>query len=305
MNIIYSLSENSFNTNPVILTIGTFDGIHLGHQLVLKSVSERAKKNKTKSVVITFSNHPSTVLRVNERTSLLCTTAYKIKKLEELFIDEVVLLPFTKEFSTLSAEAFLTKVQQSIPFNVLILGNDAHFGNNREGNKEKIFELSKKLHFSYQYLDDLTREGQRISSTHIRESILKGHLKEAELFLGRSFSIYEKVLKGQGRGASLGFPTANLLVDNLTIPPLGVYKVLVNYKGGLFKGIANLGRAPTLNSERSVILEVHLFNQDIDLYQEYVEVSFQQFIRPEIHFESVEALKKQIKKDMALALALT
>lgn len=302
MQTVKSLEEaHALKCLPVILTIGNFEGVHLGHQALLKQVVDIAKSQKKTPAIITFSNHPSEVLRPTQPTPLLCTTEHKLKLFEEAHIGLVVLLPFTKEFSQQSAEEFLLRVQKAVPFTDLILGSDAHIGKDREGNPKTIAALAQKLGFTLDYFPDFNLEGQRISSSRIRECIQQGRLTDAAKLLGRPYSIYGIVLKGTGRGAPLGFPTANISVDKLCLPPQGVYAVRLRSNGVKYDGVANLGNAPTLHQGRAPLLEVHLLDTNIDLYDKFVDVQLLGFIRPEKRFDSIDALKKQIAVDVAAA----
>ncbi|MEI8365349.1 MAG: bifunctional riboflavin kinase/FAD synthetase [Parachlamydiaceae bacterium] len=299
MPIAYSLQDVSCQPDiQTILTIGTFDGVHLGHQVILNHVVHLAKKQHAKSVVITFSNHPTDVLRSKQPIPSLCSMPHKLKLLEEIGVDVIIALPFTKEFSEQSPEEFLCAVQQTIPLQTLILGSDAHIGKDRTGDRETLTALSKKMHFYLEYLPDSTIGGSRISSSRIRDSLQRGDFQEVATLLGRPYTLYAPVLKGNGRGAPMGFPTLNLSMEDLCHPPLGVYTVNLRHKGKTYDGVANLGFAPTLHQARSLLLEVHLLDVTIDLYGSLVEVEFHEFLRPEQHFESVSALRAQIAHDI-------
>ena len=305
MDIAYSLDEASNRVkSPVILTIGNFEGVHLGHQALLKHVVDTAKKEGKKAAVITFSNHPSEVLRPAQQTPLLCTTEHKLMLIQNSHVDLAIVLPFTKEFSQQSAEQFLQRVQHAVPFKALILGSDAHIGKDREGDAKTIAALAKRIGFTVDYFPDFNLAGQRISSSRIRECIAEGRLKDAEKLLGRSYSIYGKVQKGSGRGAPIGFPTANIAVNKLCLPPQGVYAVALWTDGKRYDGVANLGHAPTVHKDRDAILEVYLFDKNIDLYDKAVDVQLIAFIRPEKRFDTIDALKHQIQDDVAKAKEL-
>ncbi len=304
MQIVYSLEDIPKNTSPVVLTIGNYDGLHLGHQAVLAHLVQRAKQTKLRSVVLTFSNHPSTVLRPHHQTHLICSTEHKLKLFEKASIEMVVMLPFTKEFSEQSADQFLKKVSHALPFQTLILGSDAHIGKNREGDQSTVTALADLLGFTVEYFPDRLIQGQRISSNLIRERLHQGNLKQAETLLGRPYSIYSTVLKGDGKGATLGFPTANLYVGGLCLPPLGVYAVSLFEGTKEYPGVANLGVAPTVHEVREPILEVHLFDHSSDLYGKTVEVRFHDFIRAEMRFNDLEELKAQIAQDVLTARKL-
>lgn len=298
MHIAHSLEDLPKYSSPIVLSIGNFDGLHLGHQAVLDHLFNTAKHQHAASAVLTFSNHPSAVLRPTHPTPLLCTVAHKVHLLDKAGIDLTLLLPFTQSFSEQTAEAFLRNIRRVLPFQFLILGSDAHMGKNREGDQETITELSRSLGFQVEYIPDCYQNGQRISSSLIRHHIQRGEFPQATALLGRPYSIYGDVLKGQGKGASLGFPTANLSVENLCLPPLGVYAVRVSVGDKEHPGIANLGFAPTMRQEEAPLLEVHLFEHQETLYEKAIDVRFQRFIRPEKRFHSIEELKQQISLDV-------
>ncbi len=301
MQIAYSLEEVPQSATPFALTIGSYDGLHLGHQAVLEYLVQTARKQNLNSAVLTFSNHPSTVLRPTHPTPLVCMPEHKLKLFEKASIDMVILLPFTKEFSEQSADQFLRKVSHAVPIQTLILGSDAHIGKNREGDQSTVTALAEHLGFSVEYFPDRLIDGRRISSNLIRESIRQGELKRAEALLGRAYSIYSKVQKGNGKGATIGFPTANLDVHGLCLPPLGVYAVSLFDGVTEYHGVANLGVAPTVKDIKEPVLEVHLFDHNSDLYGKQVGVIFHEFIRAEMRFNGIEELKQQIARDVLAA----
>lgn len=301
MQLFHSLSEPFPATASVVLTIGNFDGVHLGHQAVLDRVVTLAKRNGMRSAAITFDNHPSEVLRPGQRLFLLSTVAHKMKLLEELGIDFLILLTFTREFSEQSAETFLRRVRHCIPFSHLILGHDAALGKGREGNPQEVQALGKVMLFQVEYLAPFSVEGERISSSLIRTAVQQGDLDRAKALLGRGYSIYSQVIRGASRGTSLGFPTLNIDVTSLCLPPLGVYAVKVIGKNSTWKGVANLGTAPTVRSDNIPLLEVHLLGAREDLYGQNVEVLFQRYIRPEKKFQTIEELQEQIRRDIVVA----
>jgi riboflavin kinase/FMN adenylyltransferase len=284
-----------------VITIGNFDGIHLGHQAIFNRVKEIALKKNKQSVVITFENHPKTVLKPDNPTASLCTIKHKLKLIEGMGIDQVILLPFTKDFAKQSADEFLQKVLNVTHFSDLILGEDAAIGRDREGNKEMVGILSSKFGFKVEYIPHVKLEGKRISSTSVRELVTKGLLEEAANFLGRPYSIYETVIKGLGLGKKLTYPTANLDVSNLCLPPFGVYVAELIFENQHIQGVANLGIAPTVRYNNKPVLEIHLFNFDQDLYGKDVEVMLHHYIRPEIRFENIDQLIEKISEDVSLA----
>lgn len=304
MRIVYSLNELQIHQAPTVLSIGNFDGVHLGHQAVLKRLLETAHTLHFQSAVLTFSNHPSTVLRPTHPTPFLCTVAHKMRLLESMGIDLALLIPFTQEFSEQSAEAFLQNIRKVLPFNILILGHDAHIGKNREGDRHTVTNLGRTLGFQVEYIPDCFQGGHRISSSLIRDHIQKGQLVEATSLLGRPYSIAGRVMKGRGRGVSLGFPTANLTVSDLCLPPFGVYAVRAVIDGQEQAGIANLGVAPTIRQDSEPLLEVHFFADQGDLYNREIDVQLRDFIRTEKVFQSIEELKQQIAVDIVKAKSI-
>lgn len=282
-----------FPNKQIALSIGNFDGVHLGHQALLK----RLKASAPYSVVFTFSNHPAEVLH-GASIKRLTSVEHRLALLQKLGIDEVILTTFTHDFAAQSAESFLTALKQQIPFSHLILGHDARIGHDR---KRDLQELCGPLAFSLEYLPPITYQGQVVSSSAIRKAILAGDLDQASALLGRPYSIVATVQPGQGKGREIGFRTANLPVEGLALPPYGVYSVVALLGNDRMPAIANLGCAPTLHAARPPCLEIHLINQTRDLYGQQLEIIFQKFIRPEKHFTDISALQAQIQQDISAA----
>ncbi|MBA3815219.1 MAG: bifunctional riboflavin kinase/FAD synthetase [Parachlamydiaceae bacterium] len=299
MEILTSLnfSKSSF---PYVLTIGNFDGLHLGHKSVLDRLKIIAKQKSAQTAVLTFSNHPANVINKSP-TPLLCTLEHKVQLLEKEDIDLLILIPFSPEVAVQSAATFLAGIKKALPFEVLVLGNDATLGKNKEGNREAVEVISKEQDFEVEYLGDYSIDDMRISSSKIRACIREGNLVQAAQMFGRPYSIYAPITKGAGRGSQIGFPTANIAVNDLCLPPLGVYAVTLKHLDNKYYGVANLGYAPTLRHDLKTIFEVHLFNYNSDLYGEPVEVIFNKYIRPEQRFDGIEQLKEQIGKDIQTA----
>ena len=243
-------------------------------------------------------------MRPGQPVKLICTAAHKVYLLEQLHIDRLFLLHFTPEFAEQSAEEFLSNLQQILPISSIILGSDAHIGKNRQGNRTTVEALAKHLGFDVEYFPDYLLDGVRVSSSSVRAFIEKGDFAQVEKLLGRPYSIYSTVMRGSGRGSSIGYPTANISVENLCLPPFGVYAATVDHKGRELQGVANLGVAPTVRNTRSPILEVHLFDQNIDLYGQFVNIRLHSYIRPEHRFETLADLKLQIARDVLTAREL-
>jgi riboflavin kinase/FMN adenylyltransferase len=297
---IHALSEFPSVSHPIALTIGNFDGVHRGHQALLHRLHALAGSSGTRAV-IAFRNHPSQVLRPGREVPLLCTEHHKAMLLERHGVDLLLYLTFDQKLSQQSPTHFLAQLHQAIPFTYLVLGYDARFGKNREGTPEAVRLIAEDLGFIVEYLEPIEIDGAPLSSTRIREAIHSGHLEQAELFLGRKVSFYSKVHAGAGQGRNIGYPTANLEITDLILPPYGVYVITLTHHGITYPGVANLGLAPTIQEQRHPVLEAHLFNFSHDLYEQEVEVTLHQFLRPEQRFPSIDALKAQIAQDIQKA----
>lgn len=267
-----------------------FDGVHLGHQEVLKK----------SAIAITFSNHPQSILSSKE-PFLLTSLSHRLHLLELCGLDSAVTLPFTKELSLMSAEAFILMIRQSIPFKKLILGHDATFGHKRDGTAPHMLQLGEKYQFSVEYLKPIYCDKDIISSSRIRIDLEKGNILNVSNLLGRPYSILSSIEQGAGKGAVIGFRTANISLKGLCLPPFGVYAIEARVGKIRYTGIANLGLAPTLHNRKDPILEVHLFDLTENLYGAEIEVFFNHYIRSEREFSSVDELKSQIKADIQKA----
>lgn len=276
------------------LTIGNFDGVHHGHQAILKKMPGR-------KTVYTFTNHPAEILR-NSPFYRLTTPLHRSALLKEHGVDQVIEVPFTKAFSSQSPEEFLTTLRNQIPFTHLILGHDAAFGANRSGDPARLQHLAQQMGFFVEFLKPVSIDGHLVSSSAIRSHIQAGNLTAASAQLGRPYSIRARVEKGAQQGRILGFQTANLSVHGLCLPPLGVYAVHTTINDKTYLGVANLGKAPTLHADRPPLLEVHLIDFTGDLYAHELEIVFGPFLRKEKPFDSIEGLKRQISEDIALTI---
>lgn len=285
----------------VVLTIGNFDGVHLGHQCLLKQVVNLARSLKIPSAVFTFENHPAEVINPKIKINYLTTLAHRLKLFEEIGIDYVLLRKFTVDFSKLTAEDFLSDLFAHFPFSHLILGEDALLGAQRQGDRATVKKIADQLGFNVKYECLVESQGEKVSSRRIRSLIEKGDIDKVSALLGRSFSVYGPVTTGRTHGKTIGFPTLNIHVEDLSLPPLGVYAVLVKVNGRTLKGVANLGMAPTVREDRRIILEVHLLDWEGDLYGKLVEVFFVSYIRSEQKFDNIDQLKLQIQKDIKTA----
>lgn len=283
------------------VTWGVFDGVHRGHQKVIHKLLELSGENP--SVVLTFDRHPAEVLR-GVPVPLVTPLEERLRLLERLGVDFLLLLPFTKEFSETTAEEFIRDiVVGGIGASGILLGHDSHFGKGRKGDFGYLEKLGGDFGVAVESCRPKESDGRPMSSTLIREKVHSGLMKESADLLGRPFGIYGVVVRGDRRGTGLGFPTANLELKGNLFPPFGVYVVDAVVRGKTWRGAANLGTRPTFHKEGApALLEVHLLDYDGgDLYGESMEVRFLHRIRDELKFDSVEELKERIRSDIAAA----
>jgi len=304
MKIHYDL-ENFEAVNPV-LTIGTFDGVHLGHRKVISRLKEYATKYNGESVVFTFYPHPRLVTSPNETDlRLLTTKEEKIKLFAESEIDHLIIYPFTKKFAALSYSDFVKNILvDKIDTHCLVVGYDHKFGKNREGGYEYLKKCANQFGFKIEKLRALLIDDLQVSSTKIRSALQNGLMKKANRYLGYNYEVHGKIISGKKIGRQIGFPTANIEASDKhkLIPGYGVYAVKIRLDNNTFKGMLNIGIRPTFNTNadnRSI--EVNIFDFDIDIYNKEVTITFVDKIREERKFENVQALVKQLKKDKLAA----
>jgi len=285
-----------------VITIGNFDGVHLGHRAILARVVQRARELEAQSVAVTFEPHPLKVLRPEVDMPLLTTPAQKIKLLDLAGLEAVVVLPFTPEFAGIPAREFVQRYfLERLRIREVVVGHDYCFGRGREGNIELLEAMGRQHGFTVQVVWAVEMEGAVVSSSLIRAMLRLGKVTEAARLLGRAYEVQGKVVPGKGRGAKLlGIPTANIRPENELLPATGIYAVRVHRGGEVLPGAANIGICPTFeNGEFS--LEVHLLDFAGDLYDESLGVDFVARLREERRFPSIEALAAQIQADIAAA----
>ena len=286
-------------TQKTIVTIGTFDGVHIGHQKIIKELIEEAKSTNKKSVLLTFFPHPRMVLQKDVSIKLINTIDERAAYLEKLGLDHLIIHPFSKEFSRLTALDFVRDILvNQLNTSKLIIGYDHHFGKNREGNITQLTEYSHLYDFTVQEIPAQDIDEVSVSSTKIRKALTSGHLKTANNYLGYNFSLTGKVVNGKKLGGTIGFPTANIDVseDYKLIPKTGVYVVKSIINNKTIFGMMNIGNRPTVNGDHQTI-EVHFFDFNADLYNESLTVELLYFLRDEQKFDSVNDLVIQLKKD--------
>ncbi|MBL7084862.1 MAG: bifunctional riboflavin kinase/FAD synthetase [Candidatus Omnitrophica bacterium] len=305
MKLITSIKDLSQRFKKPILTIGVFDGVHLGHQKIIKDVVRKARALKGTSMVLTFNPHPLRIVRKSPRAPLITPVEHRVELLKRLDVDVCLLLDFDKELCKLSAEDFVKRILlEAIKVEYVIAGEGFRFGRNRSGSLVLLEKLSKLYGFNMRRIKNIKMNNQIVSSTKIRLLIQQGKIKKANELLGRSFSIYGKVKKGSARGRILGYPTANIEPQQEIAPARGVYAVLVKLNNKVFSGVLNIGARPTFNLRQQKAhptIEVHIFNFHNRIYGKRLEVFFIQRIRSEKKFLSQEALLEQIKKDASRA----
>lgn len=287
--------------NPIV-TIGTFDGVHMGHRSILNRITELAREQNGESVVLTFTPHPRTVLFPEDHgITLLSDTKEKRKLMAECGIDHLIEFPFTLEFARKSAFEYVRDLLVvGIHAHTVVIGYDHRFGRGREGNYETLLELADTFQFAVEEIPAKLIHESEISSTKIRTAIQEGDFAYANSALGGLYGLRGEVVTGEQKGRTIGFPTANIKISDplKLIPSNGVYQVQVCVEGKEYKGAMNIGVRPTVSSEAVRSLEVHIVAFDEDIYGKEIEVKFLRKIRNEHKFESFDALKEQIARDV-------
>ncbi len=300
---ISSLADDAY----MVVTSGTFDGVHVGHQTILRQVCEQAALHRGKSVVITFWPHPKYILGDHSSSlKLLSTWNEKVELLRKSGIDYLVKIPFTKEFSELSGDAFIRKVLvEAIGTKKLIIGYDHKFGKNREGSFEYLHQNAAQYGFEVEEIPRQDIDHIGISSTKVRKALIEGNIEHANEFLGYRYTLEGKVVEGDRIGTGLGFPTANLQIEEgfKLVPADGIYAVTVGFKGRTMKGMLYIGNRPTLESSPKTI-EVNIFNFEETIYGERLQVHFVSLLRKDQRFDTLDELKQQLHLDRQQALAV-
>jgi riboflavin kinase / FMN adenylyltransferase len=295
-------TDNAEIQRPTVLTLGVFDGLHLGHQLIMKTVVERAREVGAIPTVITFDPHPRAVLHPESAPPLLQTFDQKIEGFGVLGIEQTIVVPFTKEFSKIGAEDFINDVMvDRLHAREVYLGKGFAFGHNREGNIELLKRLGSELGFIAGEVPEVKFRGQRVSSSKIRELLARGQVNLARRMLGRPYGVEGRVERGSERGHKLGFPTANLHPHNRVIPRNGVYVTGTLIDGQWRRSVTNIGLRPTFGDAAEPSVETFVLNWDGDLYGDVVRVRFLYRLRDEKKFSSIDELTSKIKTDVARA----
>jgi len=292
-----------------IVTVGNFDGLHVGHRAITDTVVERARSSGGTAVVYTFNPHPIRVLRPDQAPRLLTTHEQKIELLEQAGIDVLIVEDFDAAFASIGAEEFIQDIlfARIRPLEVYV-GYDFHFGRDRKGSMNLLTELGPKLGFSVTIIPEVTMGGSDVNSTRIRKLLAESRVEEAGRMLGRAYSIRGRVVPGDRRGRTVGFPTANLAPENEILPAAGVYAGRVRFldegspeRGAELPAVMNVGTRPTFEGDGRLQTEAHLVDFEGDVYGRRVEISFSARLREERRFSGVEALRDQIACDVASA----
>jgi riboflavin kinase/FMN adenylyltransferase len=296
---IVSLKKSYPNT---VLTIGNYDGVHLGHQKILSMVGKKAEEIGGTSMVMTFDPHPVKVIAPEKNVKLLTTPEEKARLIAKMGIDVLLFITFTKEFSQIAPDEFISEILvKKLNIREVIVGANYSFGKSKKGNIDLLRKRGKEFGFHATAVQDVMLHGNIVSSSSIRSLLLKGAVQDVITYLGRAYSILGTVIKGKGRGKSiLNIPTANITSPVEIAPKEGVYAVRVGYKGSIYDGAANIGKNPTFGNT-DVSYEVHLFGFSGDLIGESLRIYFIDRIRNERTFPDVATLEKQIREDMDIA----
>ncbi len=302
MELIRGIHNVKPQHHGCVLTIGNFDGVHLGHQAVLNKLSDKARQLNLPTVVMTFEPQPMELFLKDKAPARLTRLRDKFVQLDKLSIDRLLCVCFTKDFANWEAQRFIKELLvDKLGVKYLVVGDDFCFGRHRQGNFEMLQQAGKEYGFEVVNTDSFVLGEQRVSSTFIRQALSNDDLKRAHKLLGRSYSISGRVSHGRKLGRTIGFPTANLPLKRNVSPVNGVYVVqAVNLDGKQVGGVANIGNRPTVNGVRQQ-LEVHLFDYSGNLYGRQLEIALLHKLRDEIKFESFDALKQQIELDATSA----
>jgi len=306
MKIISSASELAAPNGHVCFAIGMFDGVHLGHQQVIRQAVTDAHQYEATSLCITFDRHPASIIAPESAPGLIQSLPQRLRAVETLGVDATLLLKFDETMSRIRAQDFVHNLYRDLgKIKSLCVGAKFAFGHNREGNVDLLKQLGQELGFNVHGLAKVALNGKTISSSSIRQAIKTGDFDVATQMLGREHALAGKVIRGDGRGRELGFPTANIGIKGLCIPPNGVYAAHVRVNEQTLRAAVNIGFRPTIRDSKPTLhVESHILNFEGDIYDEDLEITFVEKIREEEKFESLEELKEQISADIRKAQTL-
>ena len=305
MKIIENLDDIKEPFKKAVITIGNFDGVHIGHQALFHEVIEKADAIDGTSIAMTFEPHPIRVLKKNSHPPLITLYEQKVELIARSGIDILICVPFTREFAAISSRDFVEDILiRQIGMTIIVVGEDYAFGKNRKGNINHLRTFAELFDFEVilaDWIQESNNSTDRISSTKIRELVISGHLAEVPKLLGRYYQIRGTVATGRDRGGRLlGFPTANINLHDELCPKIGVYAVMVECQNRHYKGVANIGYSPTFD-DHVFTVEVHIFDFDENIYGQKIRVNFISRIRDEKKFANINELSKQIRRDVEKA----
>ena len=308
MKIIENLDDIKEPFKKAVITIGNFDGVHIGHQALFHEVIEKADAIDGTSIAMTFEPHPIRVLKENNHPPLITLYEQKVELIDRSGIDVLICVPFTREFAAISARDFVEDILiKRIGMTIIVVGEDYAFGKNREGNIDHLRTFAELFDFEVilaDWIQESNNSTHRISSTKIRELVISGHLAEVPKLLGRYYQIRGVVATGRNRGGRLlGFPTANINLHDELCPKTGVYAVTVEFENIKYKGVANIGYSPTFD-DHVFTVEVHILDFDENIYGQKIRVDFISRIRDEKKFANISELSEQIRRDVEKALEI-
>lgn len=299
IKIFRKLSDVTFDKNSV-LTLGTFDGIHLGHQQIISAVVEKSKQNNMRNFVLTFDPHPRKVLSKDDKVYLLSSIDEKIEVFDKLGVENLFIIEFTKEFSQQTAEEFIKKyLVECVGLSEIIIGYDHHFGKGRGGNADTLSLIGMENNFSTTIIPSYKLDDNIISSTKIRNALNEGNVGLASKMLGRYYSFSGKIVGGEKRGRELGYPTANIEPDSeeKLLPLIGIYAVKVSLNNTVYNGLLSIGKRPTFYDDGDIVSEVYIYDFDKQIYGETIKVEMVERLRGEEKFNSTDELIAQMNKD--------
>jgi riboflavin kinase/FMN adenylyltransferase len=300
MRLVHTVAELEPGPPKACLSLGFFDGVHLGHQQIIRQTIADARQHEALALVITFDRHPNTVLAPDRVPALIYSLPQKLRQIELLGVDALLLLHFDKAFSRQTGEEFIRGLSRDLrQIRSICVGVNFSFGHKRSGNVELLRRVGAELNFTVHGMAAVSLDGKTVSSTRIREAIVAGKLDSASQMLGRAYSLSGEVVRGDGLGQQLGFPTANIDTVGLVLPPKGVYAVRAQLPDGSHRAVLNIGVRPTLqNPKPRLQVEAHLLDFSGDLYGRMLEIVFVDKLRNESKFSSMQELRDQIAKDI-------
>jgi len=304
MKIETVLNIKNKKTNPrdpglKLAAIGIFDGVHIGHRKILKALLNRARKTGGESIVVTFDPHPDKVIRPHKPVRMLSSLEHRMKVMFEMGIDRIFVIKFDRSFSKQRPEVFMSGFfKRDLNIKELFIGSDFVLGRDREGCTDILTEIGKRLGIKVNVIKNAVLDGKVVSSTLIRNSVLKGDLHKAEKLLGRKYSLLGTVVHGRKRGRKLGFPTANIDPHHEAVPPSGVYAVKAFIEGRPYCGVMNIGFRPTFEKQAEPTVEIHILGFRKNIYGKHIEAVLLKKIREERHFKSTEHLLQGIRLDL-------